>query len=82
MNLNMNSFNNNIIRKKPQNIDKSTKNNNKTPLLELSQNNNKLESFQQNKRGYKNKYEKFMTNMNEMKNKYFSNYYNYKQIIV
>ena len=71
------SFNNNIIRKKTQSVEKSRKNNNKKPLLELSHNNKKLEMYQQNKQKYKIKYEKFMTNMNEMKNKYFSNYYNY-----
>ena len=76
--LNLNSHNNNIANKKPQSVEKYKKKiNNRTPLLELSQNNRKLEAMKQNRKKYKNNYDKFMTNMNEMKNKYFSNYYNY-----
>lgn len=71
---------NNNIRKKPQSVKKiSKKIKNRTPHLELSQNNKKPEGIKQNKSKYKNnknKYEKFMTNMNDMKNKYLPNYFN------
>ena len=73
-----NSLNNNHIRKKPQSVEKTLKKgNNRTPLLELSQNNRKSEEIKHNNFTYRNKYEKFMTNMNEMKKRFFSNYYNY-----
>ena len=64
------------IKKKPKSIEKSFKMiNNRTPILELSQNNRRTEVG--NKNTYINKYEKFKTNINEMKKKYFSNYFNY-----
>ena len=75
-----NSSNNNYInKKKPLSVEKNKKKtNNRSPILELSQNYKKSDIMKQTKHSiYKNKYEKFISGMNYMKNKYFSSYYNY-----